>query len=118
MRGEMDMAQDIQSKIVVVGAGTAGLTMAAQLLRKAPYLRGEVTIIDPSENHYYQPFFTLVGGGVATLEESVRKQETLIPEGAELLQEAVTEFSPEENQVKTDKGTILTYEYLLVAAGK
>lgn len=113
----MDMAQDIQSKIVVVGAGTAGLTMAAQLLRKAPYLRGEVTIIDPSENHYYQPFFTLVGGGVATLEESVRKQETLIPEGAEWLQEAVTEFSPEENQVKTDKGTILTYEYLLVAAG-
>src|SRR5699024_104420 len=111
------MAQEIQTKIVVVGAGTAGLTVAAQLLRKAPYLHGDVTIIDPSENHYYQPFFTLVGGGDATLEESVRKQETLIPDGAEWLQEAVTTFSPDENKVTTNKGTVLTYEYLVVAAG-
>ncbi|HLR81003.1 MAG TPA: FAD/NAD(P)-binding oxidoreductase [Bacillota bacterium] len=111
------MTQTLHSKIVVVGAGTGGLTVAAQLLRQAPYLHGDLTIIDPKEDHYYQPFFTLVGAGDATLEESVRKQETLIPEGATWLQEAVTEFIPDENAIQTDHDTRLTYDYLVVGAG-
>lgn len=107
----------IHSKVVVVGAGTGGLTVAAQLLRKAPYLKGNLTIIDPSENHYYQPLFTLVGAGDSTLEESVRKQETLIPEGARWLQESVETFAPEDHSISTEEGTEITYDYLVVAAG-
>lgn len=61
--------KSIHSKVVVVGAGTGGLTVAAQLLRKAPYLKDNITIIDPSENHYYQPLFTLIGAGESTLGE-------------------------------------------------
>src|SRR5699024_6450110 len=92
----MKMTQTLHSKIVVVGAGCGGLTVAAQLLRQAPYLHCDRTIIDPKEDHYYLPFCTLVGAGGATLEESVGKQETHIPEGATWLQEAVTEFIPDE----------------------
>lgn len=42
-------------KIVIVGGGTGGITVAAQLLRKMPALRDQIAIIDPSGNHYYQP---------------------------------------------------------------
>src|SRR5690625_3518101 len=83
----------VHSKVVVIGAGTGGLTVASQLLRKAPYLKGDLTIIDPSEDHYYQPLFTLVGAGDSTLEDSVRKQETLIPEGAYRSEESAETFN-------------------------
>lgn len=111
------MTNQIEKKIAIVGAGTAGVTMAAQLLRKAPYLKDDIIIIDPSDKHYYQPFFTLVGGGDSKLEDNVRPQEEVIPEGAQLLLEAVTTFNPNSNEIVTDQGTVVKYEYLMVAAG-
>lgn len=111
------MTNQIKKKIAIVGAGTGGVTMAAQLLRKAPYLKNEIIIIDPSDKHYYQPFFTLIGGGDSKLADNVRPQQEVIPQGAELLLEAVTVFKPETNEIETDKGTVIHYEYLLVAAG-
>ncbi|KFL43994.1 pyridine nucleotide-disulfide oxidoreductase [Lysinibacillus sp. BF-4] len=107
----------MKKTIAIVGAGTAGVTMAAQLLRKASYLKNNIVIIDPSDKHYYQPFFTLVGGGDSKLEDNVRPQAEVVPEGALLLQEAVTTFKPDTNQIETNKGTVITYDYLMVAAG-
>lgn len=111
------MSKMVNTKVAIVGAGTAGIAVAARLLRNAPYLKGEVTIIDPNENHYYQPLWTLVGAGLTKLEETARKQEDVIPEGAHWMKEAVTTFNPEENIVVTNKGTNIQYEYLVVAAG-
>lgn len=111
------MTNQIKTKIAIVGAGTAGVTMAAQLLRKAPYLKDQITIIDPSEVHYYQPFFTLVGGGDSKLEDNMRPQADVIPKGAHHIVDAVTTFHPDENELVTAGGTVIQYEYLLVAAG-
>ncbi|CEA03772.1 Sulfide dehydrogenase [flavocytochrome c] flavoprotein chain precursor [Metalysinibacillus saudimassiliensis] len=108
---------EMKKTIAIVGAGTAGVTMAAQLLRKASYLKNNIVIIDPSDKHYYQPFFTLVGGGDSKLEDNVRPQAEVVPEGALLLQEAVTTFKPDTNEIETNKGTVITYDYLMVAAG-
>lgn len=108
---------EMKKTIAIVGAGTAGVTMAAQLLRKASYLKNNIVIIDPSDKHYYQPFFTLVGGGDSKLEDNVRPQAEVVPEGALLLQEAVTTFKPDTNQIETNKDTVITYDYLMVAAG-
>ena len=48
-----------KGKIVVVGGGAAGISTAAKLLR---WLENpDITIIDPSDLHYYQPGFTLIG---------------------------------------------------------
>lgn len=111
------MTKEINTKITIVGSGTAGLTVAAQLMRKEPHLHGDITIIDPSENHYFQPEFTLVGAGESKLEDTVRKQETLIPKGVNWVQESVVEFFPEENYLTTDNETKVNYEYLVVAGG-
>ena len=71
-----------QKRIVIVGGGTAGITVAAQLLKSNARL--DVTIIEPSEKHYYQPLWTLVGGGIFPREESERNEADYIPDGAEL----------------------------------
>jgi len=57
-------------KIVVVGGGNAGLSLAAQLLLKDASL--SVAIIEPSEKHYYQPAWTLVGAGVYDIKKTER----------------------------------------------
>lgn len=111
------VTNQLNTKIAIVGAGTAGVTMAAQLLRKAPYLKEQITIIDPSETHYYQPFFTLVGGGDSKLEDNMRPQADVIPAGAKHVVDAVTTFNPDANEWVTEKGIVVHYDYLLVAAG-
>ncbi len=105
------------AKVAIVGAGSAGISIAARLLRKNRQLHGQVLLIDPSDKHYYQPLWTLVGGGAAKVEDSVREQASLIPEGAKWLKEAVDTFSPENNTLETKEGSTVRYDYLVVAAG-
>ncbi|MBW7651799.1 FAD/NAD(P)-binding oxidoreductase [Anoxybacillus sp. ST4] len=111
------MANVYDVKVAIVGAGSAGISIAARLLRKNRQLHGQVLVIDPSDKHYYQPLWTLVGGGAAKVEDSVREQASLIPDGARWLKEAVDTFSPEDNMLKTKEGSIVRYDYLVVAAG-
>ena len=54
------MAQNSRHKILIIGGGTAGLTVAARLRRAG---ESDVAIIEPSEKHFYQPLWTLVGAG-------------------------------------------------------
>jgi sulfide:quinone oxidoreductase len=104
-------------KVVIVGAGSAGISVAARLLRKSHYLANDVAIIDPAQSHYYQPLWTLVGGGAAKKEDSERSMESLIPEGAVWIPQAVNTFDPDHNKVLLKNKTTITYDYLVVAAG-
>ena len=110
--------QPIESKaydIVVVGGGSAGITTAARLLKqlRKKKLTGQILIIDPAENHYYQPIWTLVGAGVYPREVSRRKERDLIPQGVNWLQEEVSEFQPDRNVVITKQGCVVSYRYLV-----
>ncbi len=80
--------------IVLVGGGSAGITTAARLVKQLgrENLSARILVIDPSENHYYQPIWTLVGGGVYPREVSRKKERDLIPHGVAWLQEEVCEF--------------------------
>ncbi|MEZ5040989.1 MAG: FAD/NAD(P)-binding oxidoreductase [Saprospiraceae bacterium] len=102
-------------QVVIVGGGSAGLTVASQLRNKsnAP----EVAIIDPSEKHYYQPLWTLVGAGVFPKEETERNEVDYIPSGATWIKEFVEGFDPEHNTIKLKNGDSVTYDVLVVAAG-
>lgn len=102
-------------QIVIVGGGTGGITVAARLLNARPQL--DVAIIEPSEVHYYQPIWTLVGGGVFPKEVSVRAQADFIPRGAKWIKEKVATFAPEENSLELANGQKVTWDYLVVAAG-
>lgn len=102
-------------EIVIVGGGTAGISVAARLLNAEPALK--VAIVEPSEKHYYQPLWTLVGAGVFPATASERNEEDLIPAGATWIRDYVESFHPEKNSVTTRNGEAITYDYLVVAPG-
>lgn len=104
-------------KIVIVGGGTGGITVAAQLLRKSPHFRNDILIIDPADMHYYQPLWTLVGAGVTPKQVTGRKMTSVIPDGSVWHQKAVTDIKPDSYEVITDDETVYTYDYLVIATG-
>ncbi|MFO7629023.1 MAG: FAD/NAD(P)-binding oxidoreductase [Prochlorococcaceae cyanobacterium] len=100
---------------LIVGGGAAGLTVAARLKRLRPEL--DVAILEPSPDHYYQPGWTLVGGGVFSLQQTHRPEAELIPEGVRWIRAAAEGFDPAANTVGTSSGETLSYETLVVATG-
>lgn len=102
-------------RVLIVGGGTAGISVAARLRRSMrPY---DVAIVEPSTKHYYQPLWTLVGGGVFDKRRSEQDEARLIPRGAQWLRQRVAEFRPEQNCIVTDQGEVIRYDYLVVALG-
>lgn len=102
-------------QVVIVGGGSAGITVAALLANEAS--APEVAIIEPSDKHYYQPIWTLVGAGVFSKEVSERNEADFIPSGTTWIQNAATTFDPDHNTVSTVDGKTIGYDYLVVAAG-
>ncbi len=102
-------------QILILGGGTAGITVAAQLRRKLKDY--DLAIIEPSTKHYYQPLWTLVGAGVFPKEQSEREESAFIPKGADWIQDYVAELQPEQNCVVTRDGRRITYDYLVIALG-
>ncbi|MBL7984568.1 MAG: NAD(P)/FAD-dependent oxidoreductase [Flavobacteriales bacterium] len=107
------MAQHFQ--LLVIGGGNAGLSAAAHLLLKSPST--SVGIIEPSDKHYYQPAWTLVGGGAFNIKDTERNEQDFIPKGATWIKDKVASFQPENNQVTLAGGTVVGYDQLLVCPG-
>lgn len=108
------MAEPVAHNTLIVGGGTAGLTVAARLRRAGA--RG-VTVLDPAVTHYYQPLWTLVGGGQVDIRITGRPEASLIPRGVRWVRDAAVEFHPEDNAVVTDAGQRIGYDSLVVAPG-
>ena len=102
-------------QIVIVGGGAAGITTAAQLLKQNRTL--DVAIIEPSDKHYYQPGWTLVGGGIASISRFMRNQRDVIPKEAKWIQDYVVTLDPDNNAVITGTGKRVEYDYLVLCPG-
>jgi sulfide:quinone oxidoreductase len=101
-------------RVLIIGGGTAGLSVAARLARAG---QRDVALLEPSGQHYYQPLWTLVGGGAARVEDSVREQATLIPRGVRWIRDAAEDIDPVRREVRTRGGLRLGYDFLVVAPG-
>ncbi|MDB5782086.1 MAG: pyridine nucleotide-disulfide oxidoreductase [Caballeronia mineralivorans] len=101
--------------VVIVGAGAGGTSVAARLKRMSPTL--DIAVIDPSEFHYYQPAWTLVGGGQYDSAKTRRPMRECLPHGVEFIPGRVTAFEPDQNVVVLEGDTRIGYKYLVVAAG-
>ena len=89
---------------------------------------------DPASDHYYQPMWTLVGGGVKTLEQSRMSMKVVkmssfkdgclesslqdvLPSKAKWLKDSVTSFDPSSNKLVTEAGDSVSYDWLVIATG-
>ena len=102
-------------QVLIVGGGTAGITVAARLRRRNKQLT--MAIVEPSTKHYYQPLWTLVGAGVFPKEQSERAESAFIPPETDWIQESIAELQPENNCVVTSTGRTIWYDHLVVALG-
>jgi sulfide:quinone oxidoreductase len=101
--------------VVIVGGGTGGISVAARLRLARPALT--VALIEPSEKHYYQPLWTLVGGGVFPKEVTERDEADYVPAGVTWIKDRVSAFDPERKTVSLAGGGEVGYEQLVVAPG-
>lgn len=101
--------------VAIVGGGTAGLSVAAALLRRQPDL--DVAVIEPSEDHYYQPGWTLVGGGDMAAAQTRRRETDVMPAKASWIKDAAATFQPDENRLTLASGATVEYRFLVVAPG-
>lgn len=105
----------MKHQIVVVGGGSAGIAVSATLLRKDKSL--DIAIIDPADTHYYQPAFTLVGGGEYSPDDTQQPESNCIPKGTTWIQDAVESFDPDNNGLKLKGGDSVEYDYLIACPG-
>ena len=101
-------------KFLIIGGGTAGITVAARLLRKG---HTDVAVMEPSDKHYYQPMWTLVGGGQATASSTERSEASVMPKGAVWIRKAADQIDPDANTVTCDDGSSYAYDVLVVCPG-
>uniref|UniRef100_A0A7I4YBC4 Sulfide:quinone oxidoreductase, mitochondrial n=1 Tax=Haemonchus contortus TaxID=6289 RepID=A0A7I4YBC4_HAECO len=102
-------------RLVVVGGGAAGMGASHKFARKLP--KFSVAVIEPNEKHYYQPGFTMVGGGWMTVEQNTRREKDLIHPKSVWIQDQVVKFEPKKNLVKLKNGDEITYDYMVLATG-
>lgn len=106
---------DATHDIVVIGGGAAGIAAASSLLARASDL--DIAIIDPADIHYYQPGWTMVGGGIFNPEQTAKTMGSLIPSGVKWIKAAVSAFEPDNNVVILDGCRVVKYNRLIVAPG-
>jgi sulfide:quinone oxidoreductase len=104
----------VHHRIVIVGGGSAGISVAARLRRAG---EEDVAIIEPARLHYYQPLWTLVGGGYASLDRSRRLEASVMPKGVRWIQDAAVELDPEARFVATAGGARIGYDALVLCPG-
>ena len=113
--GGVEVSVNMHPRVLIVGGGTGGITVAARLARSGRAL--DITVLEPSDRHYYQPLWTLVGGGAARKEDTVRAEADYIPAGVRWVRDRAREFRPEQKLVITAGGEALAYDALVVAPG-
>lgn len=112
---DRDHAKALHHDVVIIGGGAAGIATAASILKRRKDV--DVAIIEPRTEHYYQPGWTLVGGGVFKREQTERAMAALMPKRATWLRTACAEFAPERNEVILEDGARVSYQVLIVAPG-
>ncbi|CAG2228559.1 SQOR [Mytilus edulis] len=102
-------------KLLIVGSGSGGCATASKFSKKLG--AGLVGIIEPKDDHYYQPWFTLVGGGIKKVEDSGKKMSEVIPKKADWLKTTAEAFDPKNCTVTTATGEEIKYDFLVMACG-
>ncbi len=113
---EKIVKSDAKAKIVIVGGGLAGISTAARLTLNLT--DPDITIIEPEKNSAsYQPGQTLVAAGIWDEDEIVYQRDDFVPDGVKVIEDRAVFYNPQENKLTTEKGQVVTYDYLILAAG-
>lgn len=102
-------------KVLILGAGSGGISVAAKLSRHIS--ASAIAIVDPADNHYYQPYWTIAGAGLAKKEVTEKATSELIPKNVARIKEKVMAIDPVKKNVQLSGDQVISYEFLVVATG-
>ena len=105
----------LRHSIVIVGGGAGGISTAASLLARRKGL--DIAIVEPNDTHYYQPGWTLVGGGVFSQAQTARPMASVMPKDVRWIRAGAVGYDPANNAVLLDDGQRLEYQWLIVSCG-
>ena len=103
-----------QHEVVIVGGGNAGLSLAGRLRR---YGVKDVAVVEPKDQHFFQPLFSHIAGGRASASEAIRPQRSVMPHGVEWIRDSVVDVDPAGSTVSLASGGRLRYGHLVVCPG-
>lgn len=105
---------------VIIGAGNAGVSLAARLRHDG---RQNIALVDPSPVHRYRPMLNYAAAGTARMDRYERSMPKVIPDGVQLLPHAATKIDPTGRTVTlgsrdaADSGPTLSYDNLVLCPG-
>ena len=105
------------SKVVVIGAGTAGLAVSSQLVEQNVVNSNEIAVFDPTAIHYYQPGYTKLGGGILNDLKEIEYNVKDLTKNYNFQNVGVKSINPETNSITTENNDVWNYEQLVIAAG-
>ncbi|MCK5191357.1 MAG: NAD(P)/FAD-dependent oxidoreductase [Methylococcales bacterium] len=101
--------------VLIVGGGAAGISTANNMRRQNSTI--DIALIEPSEKHYYQPGFTVIGGGAYTLKKATKNEADLIHPSVDWIKDYAESFQPDDNKVTLKSGNSISYDFLVVCPG-
>jgi sulfide:quinone oxidoreductase len=104
-------------RIVILGAGTAGIMMANKLNKHLAGSGFELSIIEKEDTHYYQPGFLFLPFGHYKKKDIAKPVNKLITKGAELIKKEADRIDAEGNKVLFKDGSSISYDILIIATG-
>ena len=104
-------------KLVILGGGSAGVMFANRMRKAFSEKEVEITVIEKSEKHIYQPAFTLIVFDLEKPENIIKPSKDLFFDGINVIIDEATKIHPQNNKVTTAKHGDISYDYLVVATG-
>lgn len=111
----VNIQKNILKRLVIIGGGSAGIGVIASIKKRTTNL--SIILIEPQEQHFYQPAWTLVGRGLLDVEKTYRPMNEVIPPGVSWVKDSVLRVFPDNQMVETTLGEKISYDYLIVACG-
>lgn len=114
LKRESAICQALHHHVVIIGGGTAGVGVSSQLLKEEVK---DIAVIEPRSSHFYQPLWTLVGGGIKKNSDSVMPIREVLAKQTTLIPQFVAEIKPNANEIILADGVVISYDYLVIATG-
>jgi len=104
-------------RLVILGAGTAGTMMLNKLARVLNGDQWQITVIDGSETHLYQPGFLFIPFGVYRPEDVVKPRREFFPPNARVVISNVDHIDADRKRVILEDESAVDYDYLIISTG-
>jgi len=102
--------------LVVLGAGTGGTMVANRMARRLPP-GWDLSVIDPSPTHLYQPGLLFLPFGARDERQMQRTRTRTLDGAVAWIPQAVDRVDPDTRQVHLEGGDSLAYDLLVIASG-